>query len=208
MSSPRLLKSIPATIVVGIATIVVVMYPQLAELLQYDRDRIIDGEIWRVFSCHLTHWNLEHLQWDLLMFAVLGVFCERWSPRRTWLCLAVGAAAVSATVFLFFPEVSQYRGLSGIDTALFTMLGLELWIEARRAGNRSWSLATGIMLFGFVAKTAYEAVGGATIFVDQEAAGFVPLVWDHIAGAAVGASIALWHPIGAAASRLSFDAAA
>jgi hypothetical protein len=48
------------------------------------------------------------------------------------------------------------------------VLAFELFCEARRDRNLSLSFATGGMLLGFLAKTAYESVAGATILVDQQ----------------------------------------
>jgi rhomboid family GlyGly-CTERM serine protease len=194
----RQLARIPATLFVASIAVTIAMFPAVSEALQYDRVLITAGEVWRVVTCHLTHWNIEHLQWDVLMFVVLGAVCELRNPKRMRLCLVIGALAVSATVVCFFPNVNQYRGLSGIDTALFTLLAVQLYSDARRDQNVPLTLATGGMLLGFVAKTAYEAIAGATIFVDDQTAGFVPLVWDHVAGAAAGAVVSMiaspfWH---------------
>jgi rhomboid family GlyGly-CTERM serine protease len=157
--------------------------------LQFDRAAIAAGEVWRLATCYLTHFNGEHLLWDLLMFAALGALCEYRNATRMWACVAAGAAAVTATVYWWFPDVYFYRGLSGLDTALFTLLAIEMLHEARREQNRLQAYCVGGLLIGLAAKIAYESIGGQTIFVEQQAAGFVPLVWDHIVGAAVGSII-------------------
>jgi rhomboid family GlyGly-CTERM serine protease len=174
------------TLSLALAAIAVAALPVAGELLQFDRLAIGSGEFWRLATCHLAHWNLEHLKWDLLMFVVLGVVCEWRNPGRMRLCVAAAAGAVSLLVSLQFPEIAFYRGLSGIDTALFTLLAIDLLRDAAR--DRNWLLvtATGGMLYGFAAKTLFEAATGRTIFVDQQAAGFLALVWDHVVAGAVG----------------------
>jgi rhomboid family GlyGly-CTERM serine protease len=186
-TAKRFVWRAPVTVAIGALAILVAGSPWAAELFQYDRAKILGGEIWRLVTCHVTHWTREHLQWDLMMFLVLGVIAERRSPKRTSLCLAAGAAVVSMTVFAFFPGVQQYRGLSGVDTALFIFVAIELIADARRQQNTTQIFATSLFMTGFVAKTGYEAVAGSTFFVDAGTSGFVPLVWDHVAGAAVGA---------------------
>lgn len=161
------------------------------ETWQFDRGLIQAGELWRIVSCHLTHWNFEHLQWDLLMFVVLGAICEWRSPGRTRLCITLAAAAVSTIVLAAFPSIATYRGLSGIDTALFTLLAFSLLNDGLREHNRALVVTTSALIFGLFAKTTYEAVTGHACFVDQNAAGFELLVWDHIAAGAVGTCIAL-----------------
>ena len=188
------LARIPTTATIAFAALVVAALPFASSALQYERDSIMAGELWRFATCHVTHWNGEHLLWDLLMFVVLAAWCERRNPLRMRMCLAFGVIAVSSTVFLFFPHMQAYRGLSGVDTALFTLLAVELFHEGRRERDRLQCIATGGLLLGFVAKLAYEAIAGSTIFVDEQAAGFAPLVWDHLAGAVVGMVVALWPP--------------
>jgi rhomboid family GlyGly-CTERM serine protease len=182
--------TILVTLVVAVLAALLASSPSATEVLQFDRAEILAGEVWRLATCHLTHWNVEHLQWDLLMFVVLGAACEMRSPRRMWLCTGLAAASVSLLVFYRFPGCGAYRGLSGIDTALFVLLGIDLMREARRQRQPALFLAIGGLLLGFLAKTAYEAVTGHAFFVDQSAAGFDLLVWDHIVAAAVGAAIA------------------
>jgi rhomboid family GlyGly-CTERM serine protease len=182
----RCAARIPHTLAITLLAVVVAGIPGLAETLQFDRTQIEAGQLWRFATGHLTHWNFEHLQWDLLMFAVLGTICELRNPRQMRWCVAIAAAAVSALVFVAFPSVAAYRGLSGIDTALFTLLALALLKDARRDHHKFLAFTTTALLIGFIAKTSYEAVTGHAFFVNQDAAGFSLLVWDHVVAGAVG----------------------
>jgi hypothetical protein len=131
------------------------------------------------------------LQWDLLMFIVLGAVCESRNRQRMWTCVAGAAAAVSFLVLVFFPAIDCYRGLSGIDTALFTLLAVDLIRDARRQQRQLIAGTVSGLLLGFIAKTVYEATTGHAFFVDQTAAGFELLVWDHIVAGFVGVLIGL-----------------
>jgi rhomboid family GlyGly-CTERM serine protease len=182
----RYATRIPLTLAITLLALIVACVPGLAETLQFDRAQIEAGQLWRLATGHLTHWNFEHLQWDLLMFMVLGTICELRNPRQMRWCVAIAAAAVSALVFIAFPSVAAYRGLSGIDTALFTLLALSLLKDARRDQNKFLAATTTALLVGFIAKTSYEAVTGHAFFVNQDAAGFSLLVWDHVVAGAVG----------------------
>jgi rhomboid family GlyGly-CTERM serine protease len=184
------IAAIPVTLVVATTAIIVACYPLASDALQFDRTVIAGGEWWRLATAHVTHWNFEHLQWDLLMFVVLGAACEYRDRRRMWLCTGLAAACVSLLVLCLFPDVETYRGLSGIDTALFTLLAIELMRDAKRWQSPWLAMAIGGLLFGFVAKTSYEAATGHALFVDQTAAGFELLVWDHVVAAVIGAVVA------------------
>lgn len=187
----RSLARVPVTLLVGLAGLAIAVVPAAGEWFQLDRAAVAVGEIWRLGTCHLSHWNAEHLEWDLLMFLVIGGACELRNPRQMRCCVAAAASVVSGLVWYCFPGVQAYRGLSGIDTALFTLLATNLVFDARRDANRLLTLVAGGLLAGFAAKTAFEAAFGQTYFVDQHVAGFSPLVWDHIAAAVVGAMFAL-----------------
>jgi rhomboid family GlyGly-CTERM serine protease len=181
---------IPVTLTIGLMAIVIASVPSAGEMLQFHRAEIAAGEIWRLASGHLTHWNVEHVQWDLLMFVVLGAACERRNPRRMWFCLIAAATSVSILIFCLFPSIEAYRGLSGIDTALFMLLAIDLMRDRQRQQSGMFGIVICGLLVGFVAKTAYEAITGHAFFVDHNSAGFRLLVWDHIAASVVGVIIA------------------
>ena len=89
-----------------------------------DRQAIQAGQAWRLLTGYLAHWSLDHLFWDVLMFVVLGCLVEsrsRW--RLIGLCLG-SALAISAVCPVVADDIPICRGLSGIDTALFTYLAM------------------------------------------------------------------------------------
>jgi rhomboid family GlyGly-CTERM serine protease len=197
----RALPKIAVTLAIAVAALLAAASPQISGMLEFDRGGIVRGEWWRIFTCHITHWNAEHLQWDLLMFLVLGALCELKNPKRMPLCIAACIVAVSGTVFHFFPHIGHYRGLSGIDTALFALLAVNLLLEARAEKNRRQVIFAAGLLLAFAIKVGYEAATGSTYFVDQQAAGFVPLVWDHVVGAIMGAAAAVCPSVRCSVSR-------
>jgi rhomboid family GlyGly-CTERM serine protease len=166
--------------------IVASLLPEPLDWLSYDRTAIAAGETWRLASGHFTHWNADHLLWDLVMFVVLGATVERVCRGSLATTLLLSSAAISATLWMFAPEVSQYRGLSGLDSALFGFVAPQLFCEAQRKQHRvaQWLLA--ILTAGFVGKVAWEMATGRTLFVAAAAAEFTPLPLVHVVGAVVG----------------------
>jgi rhomboid family GlyGly-CTERM serine protease len=187
----RTVATLPLTVAIGLAAILISGTNHLPLVLQFDRSKITDGQVWRIATCHLTHWGVNHLQWDLLMFVVVGAACESRSRQHMWFCVAGAGGAVSLLVLIFFPAIDLYRGLSGIDTALFTLLAVDLIRDARYQHRPLIAGAVSGLLLGFVAKTVYEAVTGHAFFVDQTSAGFQLLVWDHVVAGVVGVLIGL-----------------
>ena len=158
----------------------------MGQFLAYDRTAIQAGEIWRLITGHFTHWSGDHLLWDVVMFVTLGAIVE--SRDRTGFIVTVLASAMSISAVLWFlqPTIDQYRGLSGIDSALFTHAVVILATDARRTGRRLVYRFMSLSVLGFGAKIAYELLTGSTLFVDSSGAGFTALPDVHMVGGIVG----------------------
>jgi rhomboid family GlyGly-CTERM serine protease len=141
-------------------------------------------ELYRVLTCHMLHWSTDHLLWDLGMFAVLGTIAELTMPRRYQLTLLLSALLIPVGVMLQHPEMESYRGLSGIDTALFGLVVADL--IGRRLVERDWNsvILFSLLLFGLLTKMATEIIVGTNIFVSDTS--FVPVPLAHLIGAATG----------------------
>jgi rhomboid family GlyGly-CTERM serine protease len=172
----------------ALAAIVASLIPGIAELLQFDRGAIAQGEFWRAITGNFVHWSVDHLLWDVLMFVILGAMIEFRSRRVFAAITALSAAAVSATVWMATP-LATYRGLSGIDSALFVLLAAWFWLEARQGRGTLPEIIPVVLLLGFLGKIGYEIVTGQTYFVDSTAGGFIPLPQVHLAGAAAGLAV-------------------
>ena len=171
-----------AAVAVAIAAI-----PGAAMALQFDRSVIADhGSIWQVVTGHWTHWSLSHLFWDVLAFAVLGCLCETSDRRRFLWCVAASIPTIPAVLWFTEPWMQTYRGLSGIDSALFALFVSGLMKNAAREGGRV-VLVMGTTLFtAFAGKLAFEFLAGQTVFVDSASAGMVPVPMAHVVGMVVG----------------------
>jgi rhomboid family GlyGly-CTERM serine protease len=140
-------------------------------------------------TCHWTHWSLDHLAWDVAVFASLTCACACRCPRRLAPALALSVFAIPAAVFVFQPELATYRGLSGIDSALLMLLLIDAMKQKRGA-----SVICAALLAAFIAKLLYEQVTGTATFVDAGRAGFVPVPLAHLVGAVAGAAAAAFKP--------------
>ncbi|HQF38567.1 MAG TPA: rhombosortase [Opitutaceae bacterium] len=161
------------------------LIPGAAAAGQYDRAALAAGQLWRLVTGHWAHWGGEHLAWDLLVFAVFGALLERRSRRTFALVVAGSALAISAALWFAAPQFQLYRGLSGVDSALFTAFFAQLLRDAWHERSPLQGSVPALALAGFVGKSAYELATGATLFVDTSAA-FVAVPLAHLAGAAVG----------------------
>src|SRR5687768_5242432 len=124
--------------------------------LQYDRAAIAAGEVWRLVAGHWAHYSLDQLFWDVLAFAALGLACERKGSARFLVCVVTSTLAISFSVWLLLPGMQIYRGLSGVDSALFTLLIADLWDEQRQSGQVRSQVIAALCLVAFLLKIRSE----------------------------------------------------
>ena len=100
--------------------------------LQYDRLSIINGDYWRIITCHFSHIGWKHLSLNLIGFVfVFLLFFKRYSPTQ-WVGATVYCSAFIAMGFLIFsPDLDWYLGFSGLLHAFFAM-GLVGEIKEKR----------------------------------------------------------------------------
>ena len=156
------------------------------------------SDAWRFISCHFVHWSIGHEVWSLGAFIVLGAICEVRNRRRFTWCVAISAMVIPLSLRMFQPSLVRYRGLSGIDSALFLLAAAPL-LKKRSSPDHVTRIAAGLLLLGFVAKLVYEQWSGATVFVGTGGA-FVPVPLAHLAGSFVGCACAVF-PSGSTKDR-------
>jgi len=137
------------------------------------------GAPWRIATCHFTHFSHEQLAWDALVFLLLGILCAR-ENRGAFRATLLASVVIVPLAVLAFSNVATYRGLSGIDSALF---GLLLVTHSRK------NAIVALCGIAFVAKTIFEMHTGATVFVHSGA--FVAVPVAHVAGALTGSIVAI-----------------
>jgi rhomboid family GlyGly-CTERM serine protease len=152
-------------------------------------ERGAGGALWRWWTAHLAHFDWNHLAWDLGVFAVLATWLEQRSRRDLVAVLVWSAASISAVVWFGLPELSSYRGLSGIDSALTAAVAVHLIADARTGRDRL--LPVGI-LAALASKIAWEFHTGGTLFVTAES--YIGVPTAHLVGAVVGGLTAAHGP--------------
>ncbi len=182
-----------ATLLLTAVAVLLSVFPALSEMFAYDRAAIVAGELWRLAGGQVVHWNVDHLVWDVLMLAVLGAWIETRSRRALLLVLGASTLAINLALWCGLPQVAHYRGLSGIDTALFTFVACDVAATGWRQGRRFATVVSCAAAVGVVAKIAYEIATGSTLFVDSAAAGFTPLPWVHAAGGLAGGVVGFFE---------------
>jgi rhomboid family GlyGly-CTERM serine protease len=184
-----------ASLLLAAAAVLIALLPAGAARLQYDRLAIAAGEIWRLGTGHWTHVAGDHLFWDVLAFVVLGVPCEQYGRGAFVACVAGASGCIALALWVGMPHLQLYRGLSGIDAALFMLLTVTLLRPALCARHWGWVAALAGVCLAFLAKVGYEAVAGATLFVNSQAGHMVPVPLAHGVGAVTGLVVGWTRPI-------------
>lgn len=169
------------------------LLPSAPAALAFDRAAIAAGQGWRLLTGHVAHWTGEHLLWDLAVFVVLSLLAIRLSPARYLVCLPAATLAISLAIWSLRPDLLAYRGLSGLDSALFVLIVMRLLTA--KAAARQWGRAAVIlaMLTAFAGKTAYEFFTGRTLFIQDLGTGISCVPLAHVAGGLLGAIVGCWR---------------
>lgn len=159
--------------------------PKAFEALRYEREALLEGELWRAATGHVVHVSWAHLA----MNAAVGALVAAALGRRVGLAaLLLCVGGTTAGLFLFSLRVAWYAGLSGVLHGLIVCGALEAWRSDRR---RIWLAAVALL----AVKVGVEQWRGAS----QSLADLVgaPVVVDaHLWGAISGAlaSAILYRP--------------
>ena len=154
--------------------------------LDYDRDSILRGEAWRLWSGHLVHFSASHLGWNLLVAGGAGVWIESARfPNAAWLPV-LAPPFISLSLLAGEPSLLHYGGLSGVATAAVVFACVSEW-----RGNRGWRVLWGGALLAIVLKIAWEYGTGVSLFAHYAGAQVRNVPLSHLAGFCAGAAIGL-----------------
>jgi rhomboid family GlyGly-CTERM serine protease len=178
------------TVAIAIWTLAISCSPLLASWLTLDFESVEIRKLPAMVSCHLAHWSTQHLFWDLLMFIVLGWHLEKSITKPYYFTLIASSLLIPLGVHVMQPEITSYRGLSGIDTALFALLCTSKLASGYREGcQKSIALFLSLLLAMWV-KLLFEFSTGGVMFVRNE--NFTPVPAAHLCGATIGMVVAGW----------------
>jgi rhomboid family GlyGly-CTERM serine protease len=177
------LRLFACPLIVSLICLLIALLPDAWQsTLQYQRDDILSGEIWRTITGHLTHLNLQHLATNLAGFWLIWwLFFKSETPTLScFSALSLLFIGTTLGLGLFSPEVIWYRGLSGGLHGLLVLGLLRQWSR--------YPLSTSLMLALFVAKLLWEQTNGAIPGSEAWIAGHV-IVNSHLYGTFCGGII-------------------
>jgi rhomboid family GlyGly-CTERM serine protease len=144
------------------------------EVLEFDRQQILSGEIWRIWTGHLVHTNSAHFALNITAAIIIYfTFFTRMKSGELWLYSFVFAALISVALLLIYPNIDWYNGLSGLLHALVAYSSLRL---ARDGDKMFWAgffmVWVKVLLEVIRAHSGYETlVGDMTVITEAHLMG-------------------------------------
>jgi rhomboid family GlyGly-CTERM serine protease len=168
-----------------VAAALIQPHPRALARLEFDRCAIAAGEWWRLLTGHLVHYGWPHLAADMGVFVALSWIARRRSSGILPVAL-LSALIIGAAVYLWEDGIIVWRGMSGVDAALF---GWVLVIMA--AQDRGWRAAVyGGLLLLAIGRFAFETVTGRGLLPTSLPEGVAVVGLAHVVGLAVGCGLA------------------
>lgn len=146
------------------------------DAVEWRRDAIGHGELWRLMTGQLCHWSGLHLAGNLAAVAAIGVIAGR--PIRRWLAaLPLAAPLLSLFLLIAAPELESYRGLSGLVGVLVAGAVLEGGTPGRLLG------------VAYLGKLVFDAATGSGSALLPAG---IEVTWAaHLGGVLIGTALAL-----------------
>ena len=157
------------------------------EWLRWDRDALVDGQLWRTVTGHFVHLSWSHFLLNLGAFFLVWMIVGDRLAARIWILLITVCVAGMGLGFWFMAhELQWYVGMSGLLHGLL-MAGLIV-------GMRS-SPTESVLIGSFViAKLVFEQLSGPLPGSESVSGGAV-IVDAHLYGALSGTIFAILYLI-------------
>ena len=134
------------------------------------------GEIWRLWTGHLIHYDFRHLLTNTVAILVPLSLADRRSRRSILMIIALLAPVISL-VLLAGANFDEYRGASAIALAVWVSSAL-LLLRTTNASDRHTGAALLALAIG---KLVFETAGTGHLWAEV-----APLPLAHAAGAIAG----------------------
>ncbi|CEO38518.1 rhombosortase [Photobacterium kishitanii] len=173
--------SIRNYIIIALIVGIIAQIPQLQPVLVWDRQAILNGEVWRILTGNITHTNWIHLSMNAGAFIIIS-FIFRAHFNATRYSLLIITISLIIGLGLFATHIGWYAGFSGVLHGLFGW-GAIRDIQTKTKGG--W-----LLLLGLIAKISWEQCFGGSVS-SAELIGVQVATQAHLIGAVSGVIIAL-----------------
>lgn len=165
------------TSLVVLLSIVTYAVPELYSFFIYDRVAILKGEVWRLWSSHLVHFNTIHLLYNILVFGVSGWIIESKGYSYFGLLCILMAFFIGIFLMLMEPAMSYYGGLSGLACGSIYYLALFGLRE-----SKFWRRVSLLILLIVPIKIFFEIYRNESVLPYSDKLNFMTVPLGHILG--------------------------
>ena len=155
-----------------------IQFFQLEAIFRFDRQLIMQGEVWRLISGHLTHLNWTHFLLNMTGVGMVAFFFSHYRPVSFWGMAIIFIAIMTSAGLLLDQQLDRYVGFSGVLHGLFIIGG--------RLEMTRYRLSGIVVLLVLVGKLMWEQFYGAMPGSEMMINGHVA-VNSHLYGAIAGA---------------------
>lgn len=143
-------------------------------VLEFDRQQVLTGEIWRIWTGHFVHTNNSHFALNIVAAIIIYfTFFTRIKLSELLLYGFVFSALISVTLLYIYPSLGWYNGLSGLLHALVAYFSVRL---ARDEDKMFWAglviVWVKVLVEAIRAHSGYESlVGDMTVITEAHLIG-------------------------------------
>ena len=160
----------------GLSLFIFIGDPKFSEALVYNRQAILNGEMWRIITAPLVHFSGSHLFWNLAVLGIVGCVLEISGCTGLWMVYGFSSLLSGVFCIITLPEVSFYGGLSGLATGAVAYLCF--WNLGNTNDKFIW---LGILILVAI-KIGFEFCTNNTFFTSIDHGFFKVLPWVHLFG--------------------------
>jgi len=131
--------------------------PHHIATLAFEKDAIIHGEWWRLWTAHFTHVHYAQMVTDVGVLAVAGLIAGRFV--KAWqlgLVMLIAMPVMTGLLFILMPHLLFFRGAIGIAAMLWMIATWFLIVESERFSLGYWLGI--IFLLLFIGKVGMESL--------------------------------------------------
>ena len=182
---------------VGVALFILALcvLQNFAAVLEFDRQQILAGQVWRLWTGHFVHSHASHLALNAISaVALYWIFAPRIDAFALWSYGFLFSFLISIVLLGLYPNLAWYNGLSGLLHAFFSCI----YVHLIHTQNRLYRVGL-VAVWSKVLLEMWRAHGG----YQGEMEGMAIIIEAHFIGVVVGTFTAVSYLISKRIAGLS-----